>query len=124
MSAMATRTVAVSTNQLDTAIEVLSSAGREFQLTRFERGAHRALMASVDVAVWSFVAFVALIAIIVILAARGLDPKDLTPVQAAFVFAPLTASIVAFAFAFVVGTVSLALRNSEIVRDRTCCAMA
>src|SRR5262249_1073780 len=113
MSAMATRTVAVSTNQLDTAIEVLSSAGREFQLTRFERGAHRALMASVDVAVWSFVAFVALIAIIVILAARGQDSKGLTPVQAAFVFAPLTASMVAFAF--VVGTVSLAL-NIPLLR--------
>jgi hypothetical protein len=72
-------------------------------------------MVSVDVAVWSFVAFVALIAIIAILAARGLDPKDLTPLQAAFVFAPLAASMVAFAFAFVVGTVSLAL-NIPLLR--------
>jgi hypothetical protein len=56
MSAMATRTVAVSTNQLDTAIEALSSAGRAFRLTRFESAAYHALMVSVYVAAWSWVA--------------------------------------------------------------------
>jgi hypothetical protein len=112
---MDTRTIALDSKNLEGGIEALSSAARAFQLTPFERGAHRALMVSVDVAVWSFVAFVALTAIIVILAARGLDPKDLTPVQAAFVFAPLAASMVAFAFAFVVGTVSLAL-NIPLLR--------
>src|SRR5262245_58756552 len=49
MSAMATRTVEVSSNQLDTAIEVLSSAARDLQLTRFEKFSYRLLMVSVDV---------------------------------------------------------------------------
>jgi hypothetical protein len=63
-------------------------------------------MVSVDVAVWSFVALIAMIFFIVV---RGLEPKDLTPVQEVFVFAPLVASVVAFTFAIVVGTVFLAL---------------
>jgi hypothetical protein len=112
---MATRTIALDSKNLQGGIEALSSAARAFQLTPFERGAHRALMVSVDVAVGSFVAFVALIGIIAILAARGLEPKDFTPVQQAFVFAPLAASTVAFAFAVVVGTVSLAL-NIPLLR--------
>jgi hypothetical protein len=54
MSAMATRTVEVSSNQLDTAVEVLSTAGQALQLTRFERIAYRSLMVSADVAMASF----------------------------------------------------------------------
>src|SRR5262245_52410316 len=50
MSEIATRTVEVSSNQLDTAIEVLSGAARELQLTRFEKFSYRLLMISVDVA--------------------------------------------------------------------------
>jgi hypothetical protein len=103
---MTTRTIALDSKDLEGGIEALSSAARAFQLTPFERGAHRALMVSVDVAVWSFLVLVALISIVV---ARGLDPNDLTPVQQALVFAPLVASMVAFTFAVVVGTVSLAL---------------
>jgi hypothetical protein len=56
MSAVVTRTVPVSSNQLDTAIEVLSSAGRELQLTRFEKFSYRALMVSTDVIIVSFLA--------------------------------------------------------------------
>jgi hypothetical protein len=48
---MDTRTVTISSKEIDSAIEVLSSAGQEFQLTRFERFAYRALMVSADVAV-------------------------------------------------------------------------
>jgi hypothetical protein len=96
----------IDSKNLEGGIEALSSAARAFQLTPFERGAHRALMVSVDVAVWSFLVPIAMISIFV---ARGLDLKDLTPVQETLVFAPLGASMVAFTFAIVVGTVSLAL---------------
>src|SRR6266481_9547709 len=111
---MATRTIVLDSKNLEGGIEALSSAARSFQLTPFERRAYRALMVSVDVAVWSFLVFVALIAIISFIAVRGMEPKDLTPVQQAFVFAPLAASMVAFAFAVVVGTVSLALNFALI----------
>src|SRR5438067_247409 len=103
---MATRTIALDSKNLEGGIEALSSAARTFQLTSFERLAYRALIVSVDVAVWSLLA---LIPIIFISTARGPNPKDLTPVQEAFVYVPLVASMVAFAFAFVTGTVSLAL---------------
>jgi hypothetical protein len=110
---MATRTIALDSKNLEGGIESLSSAARAFQLTPFERGAHRALMVSADVAVWSFLVLIAMISIVV---ARGPeDPKDLTPVQQAFVFAPLAASMLAFTFAVVVGIVSLAL-NIPLLR--------
>src|SRR5262249_48507936 len=112
---MTTRTIALDSKDLEGGIEALSSAARAFQVTPFERGAHRALMVSVDIAVWGFVAFVALTAIIAVIAARGLNPNDLTPVQQALVFAPLVASMVAFVFAVIVGIVSLAL-NIPLVR--------
>jgi hypothetical protein len=95
---MATRTIALDSKHLEGGIEALSSASRAFQLTPFERGAYRALMVSVDVAVWSFVVFIILIVGI---------PND------TFVFAPLV--VVAFAFAVIVGIVSLAL-NIPLVR--------
>jgi len=107
---MATRTIALDSKNLEGGIEALSGVARTFQLTSFQKLAYRALIVSVDVAVWSLLA---LIAIIPIIAAR--DPKDLTPVQEVLVFAPLVASMVAFVFAFVVGTVSLAL-NLPLVR--------
>jgi hypothetical protein len=53
--------VTVSSNQLDTAIEVLSSAASELQLTRFERISYRALMVSTDVCMASFVVFAAIV---------------------------------------------------------------
>jgi hypothetical protein len=49
MSAKATPTIAVSSKELGNAIEALSSAGRAFQLTRFQRLSYQALMISVDV---------------------------------------------------------------------------
>ena len=65
-------------------------------------------MVSVDVAAWSFLAGIATTFIVV---ARDLNPDDLTPVQAVFVFAPW----VAFPFAVIVGIVSLAL-NIPLLR--------
>ena len=114
------RTIALDSKTLEGGIEALTSAARAFQLTPFERGAHRALIVSVDVAVGSLVAFVALIAITTIIAAppgaaATAQPIHLTPVQEAFVLAPLVASMVAFAFASVVGIVSLAL-NIPLLR--------
>jgi hypothetical protein len=50
MSAEATRTVPLSSKELESAIEVLSSAGQVLELTRFERLSYYALMTSVDVA--------------------------------------------------------------------------
>jgi hypothetical protein len=100
------RTIELDPKHLEGGIEALSSAAQEFQLTPFERFCYRALMVSVDVAVWSFLA---LMAMIFIIGARGLDPNNLTPVQQALVFAPLVASMVAFTFAVIVGTVSLVL---------------
>src|SRR6516164_2640090 len=52
---MGTRTVTISSKEIDSAIEVLSSAGQSFQLTRFERFAYRALMVSADVTMASVV---------------------------------------------------------------------
>src|SRR6516225_9135192 len=96
------RTITLDSKTLEGGIEALTSAARAFQLTPFERGAHRALIVSVDVAVGSLVAFVALIAITTIIAAppgaaATAQPIHLTPVQEAFVLAPLVASMVAFA---------------------------
>jgi hypothetical protein len=56
MSAEATRTVPLSSKELESAIEVLSSAGHALELTRFERLSYHALMASVDVAAVSGIA--------------------------------------------------------------------
>jgi hypothetical protein len=51
---MATRTVALSSKELESAIEVLLSARHALQLTSFERIAYRSLMVSADVAMVSF----------------------------------------------------------------------
>lgn len=53
---MPTRNIPLSSEQLDSAIEVLASAGQALQLTRFERLAYRALMISADVVMASYVA--------------------------------------------------------------------
>jgi hypothetical protein len=45
--------VALSPNELERTIKVLSSAGQTLQLTRFERITYRALLVSVDVAMAS-----------------------------------------------------------------------
>lgn len=52
---MSTRTVALSSKELDSAIEVLSSA-KTLQLTRFEKISYRALIFSVDVAAACYIA--------------------------------------------------------------------
>ena len=49
MSAMATRTVALSSKELDSAIEVLSSARHALQLTRFQKFSYFALTVTADV---------------------------------------------------------------------------
>jgi hypothetical protein len=49
---MAIRTIPLDSKNLESGIEALSSAMRAFQLTRLERVAYYALMASVNVAVW------------------------------------------------------------------------
>jgi hypothetical protein len=111
---MATRTIALDLKNLEGGIEALSSAARTFQLTRFERWAYGALMVSVYVFALSFLAVGASLSIFV---ARDLDPKDLTPVENAFLFAPF----VALLLAFIVGTVSLALNISllrKLYRER------
>jgi hypothetical protein len=112
---MTTRTVALDSKNLEGALEALSSAARAFQLTRFERRAYRALIVSVYVVVWSFIALTAIFSIIAVIATLGLDPNDLTSVQQAFLYVPLGASMFAFLCAFVVGTVSLAL-NIPLLR--------
>ena len=48
MGAMSTRTVALSSKELDSAIEVLSSARHALQLTRFQRFSYFALMVTTD----------------------------------------------------------------------------
>jgi hypothetical protein len=48
MNAMSTRTVALSSKELDSAIEVLSSARHALQLTRFQRFSYFALMVTTD----------------------------------------------------------------------------
>lgn len=54
--------VALSSNELERTIEVLSSAGQTLQLTRLERITYRALLVSVDVAMASlFGCFLAII---------------------------------------------------------------
>lgn len=53
---MSTRTIALSSKELDSAIEVLSSA-KTLQPTRFQRLSYRALVISVDVAAICYLAF-------------------------------------------------------------------
>jgi hypothetical protein len=55
---MDARTVAIDSKDLESGIEALSSAGRAFRLTLFEKCAYYALMASVYVTGWSFVAVI------------------------------------------------------------------
>src|SRR5262249_9781653 len=105
---MATRTIALDLKTLEGGIEALSSASRAFQLTPFERRAYRALMVSVDVAAWSFLASIATSFIFVPV------QKYLTPIQLAFLVASIVA-LIAFILACVVGTISLVL-NFPLVR--------
>jgi len=58
MSAMANRTVEVSSKEVENAIQVLSSAGHAFQMTLSERFSCRALIVSADVALASFSLYV------------------------------------------------------------------
>lgn len=88
--------VALSPNELERTIEVLSSATATLQLTRFERITYRALLFSVDVAILSFFGCI-LVAIVGLLAG-----------EMPFYYAALTLSAV-FVVSFVGGIVSLAL---------------
>ena len=60
-SSISTRTVPISSQELDGAIEVLASAGQALQLSRLERISYRTLMISADVAMASMVSFIVLI---------------------------------------------------------------
>src|SRR5262245_59255687 len=53
---MDARTVAIDPKELERGIEALSSAGRAFRLTRFERGAYYLLTVTIDVTVWGVIA--------------------------------------------------------------------
>ena len=55
---MSTRTVPVSSTELDSAIEVLASAGQALRLSRFERISYRTLVTSADIALASMTTFV------------------------------------------------------------------
>lgn len=94
---MDTRNVAISSKELESVIDVLSSA-QALQLTRFERIAYRTLMVSVDVAIISFVVFVALFSFLTV--NRGATPT------------PATICLLVFAVSIVVGLISLVLNIS------------
>jgi hypothetical protein len=49
MRAKATRTITVSSEEIESAIEALSSAGQALKLTRFQRASYHGLMVSIDV---------------------------------------------------------------------------
>jgi len=102
--------VALSSNELERIIEVLSSAGQRLQLTRFERLSYRTLLVSVDVAIASFLGFILaftfLVTSIVDNPARALDSWSL-----------VLAGVLAFVFivSILVGIVALAL-NIPLLR--------
>src|SRR5262245_47990954 len=99
MGAMATRTIPVSSKELESAIEVLSNVGHTLQLTRFERFSYRALMVSVDVAAVCF-----LFSFIIASLPIKLLPEDLQKSPeglAVLVFSPLAVYILSLLVALV-----------------------
>lgn len=118
MSAMPTRTVPLSSKELKSAIEVLSSAQHDFQLTSFERFSYRALILSVDVATVSFfLVFPPYVAMIFFKVSPDLESPS------GIVFALLFIILAVIYIASVlVGMVSLALNISllrKTFRERT-----
>jgi len=110
MGAMATRTVAISSKELESAIEVLSSAGRAFQLTRFERISYNALMVCVDAFIVSLV--VVIIAFILAFTLGG-EKSTSAPLE-------MLAGVV-ISVGFLVGIVCLALNVPllrKVLRER------
>jgi hypothetical protein len=105
MIAEATRTVPLSSKELESAIDVLSSAGQALQLTRFERLSYRALMVSVDVATVSFVAY----NILIMIAAPRMPASDFNPEALGGIFVASIICLVVFLVSIIVGIVSLAL---------------
>lgn len=71
---MSTRTVPISSRELDSAIEVLASAGQALRLSRFERFSYRTLVISADVALASMIGFIAVVIAYVIAEDLASDP--------------------------------------------------
>jgi hypothetical protein len=107
---MAARTVAVSSKELDKAVEVLSSASDTLQLTRFESLSYRALMVCADVATASF--FGCLLSL-VIAGFLGAFERDATE---SIAFISYLAFFVVFVVAILVGIVSLVLNIPLLLR--------
>lgn len=80
---MSTRTIAVSSKELDSAIEVLSNASQQLQLTRFERFSYHALMISADVLVITAIVSMVLAPPAFVEAAKNLTPDYFSYFRAA-----------------------------------------
>jgi hypothetical protein len=99
---------ALSPNELERIIEVLSSAGQRLQLTRFERLSYRALLVSVDLAIVSFFGFI-LAGIFIVL---SFDPKHALD---SWWWVPAGISALVFVVSILVGIIALAL-NIPLLR--------
>jgi hypothetical protein len=93
--------IALSSNELERTIGVLSSAAQTLQLTRFERLSYLALMLSADVATVSLIVSIPL-------SSLKLSYRDLSPAPI-FVSASFTVFTLLFALSIFIGTVSLIL---------------
>jgi hypothetical protein len=100
--------IALSSNELERVIEVLSSVGQKLQLTRFERFSYRTLLVSVDLATASFFVFVLAVTIIVF----TFDARD---ALGSSWWIPAIACIVIFIVSIPVGIIALAL-NIPLLR--------
>jgi len=103
---MATQTIALASKGLESAIEVLSSAAKAFQLTRFETLSYRALVVSVDVAAAIMVASISLSFFLVLFA-------NAWPSLVSGIAATIAIGVVGSVF---VGIVSLALNIPLFLR--------
>jgi hypothetical protein len=102
--------VALSPNEFERTIEVLSNAGQTLQLTRFERFSYRALLLSVDALLVSFIVYIFLL---YAGAPVGEDSsKQLGPWLSVLVDVPLAV----LGLSVVVGLVSLALNIPLLLR--------
>jgi hypothetical protein len=106
--------VALSPNELERTIEVLSSAGQTLQLTRSERITYLALLISVDVAMASFFASVVVIIIASLTVLSDLFSSN--AVTWPWMLAGIL--VVVFVLSFVVGIISLALNIPLLLRTR------
>jgi hypothetical protein len=116
---MSTRTVAISSKELESAIEVLSSAGRAFQLTRFERISYHALMVSVDAMTVSLV--VMIITFILAFTLGGAPENWEKSTMGTAVFWVVGLAVFVILVSLLVGTVCLALSVPllrKVLRER------